>query len=138
MKYYELTYLISPDSLEEEVKDFQEKINSLIQTEEGILEQGVKPAKKKLGYQIKKKSEAFLGIQDFRLNPEKLGALEKKLKKEKKLLRYMILAKPRTREVLVRGKKVPRKPIRKPIKVKKEEKVELKDIEKKLEEILGE
>jgi len=132
MKYYELTYLISPDSLEEEVKDFQEKINSLIQTEEGILEQGVKPAKKKLGYQIKKKSEAFLGIQDFRLNPEKLGALEKKLKKEKKLLRYMILAKKLPRVI----SKIPTKPVLP--KAKKEEKVELKEIEKKLEEILGE
>ena len=36
MKFYELTYLISPDLSEEEIKVLQEKVTSLIQ-EEGVL-----------------------------------------------------------------------------------------------------
>jgi len=135
MNFYEITYLISPDLSEEELKNFQEKINSSIQEKGGILDRVSKPIKKKLGYPIKEKSVAFLKTLTFYLNPEKLENLEKKLKGEKPMLRYMILTKPRTKEVLVRSKKGLTKPIIKPkVKIK----VELKEIEKKLKEILEE
>ena len=38
MKFYELAYLISPNLLEQEVKNFLEKISSFIQKEGGVLE----------------------------------------------------------------------------------------------------
>jgi len=65
---------------------------------------------------------------------EKLGSLEKELKSEKKILRYLILARPKIKIAKVRKrptKVIPKIPV-------KEKKVELKEIEKKLEEILGE
>ena len=135
MRSYELTYLISPDLSEEELNVFQEKINSLIQGEDGILDQRVSTIKKKLGYLVRKKSMAFLGEVDFHLAPEKIENLEKKLKAEGQILRYMILTKeaPKIIEVPKKRLKVIKK-IEKP----KKEKVELKEIEKKLEEILGE
>jgi len=134
MKLYELTYLISPELPEEELKSLQERINSLIQKEKGVLS-GVKiPIKKKLAYPIKKQREAFLTDLSFYLEPDKLGSLEKELKSEKKILRYLILARPKSKIVKVR--KRPTKVISKiPA---KEKKVELKEIEKKLEEILRE
>jgi len=135
MNFYELTYLISPDLSEEEVKNFQEKINFSIQEKGGILDKTSKVIKRKLGYPIKEKSVAFLKTLSFYLNPEKLENLEKKLKGEKSMLRYMILTKPHTKEVLVRDKRGVTKPI---IKAKPKVKVELKEIEKKLEEILEE
>jgi len=134
MHFYELAYLISPELPEEELKSLQEKINSLIQKGAGVLNEIKLPIKKKLAYPIKKQREAFLINFNFYLEPEKLGSLEKELKSEKKILRYLILAKPKIKIAKVR--KRPTKVISKiPV---KEKKVGLKEIEKKLEEILGE
>lgn len=128
MRHYELTYLISPELSEEEIKSFQEKIISLIQEVGGSLSEVLEPARKKM---------AYLATLNFHLDPEKLGSLEKGLKSENQVLRYIILAKPRTKKVLVLSKKAPPSKLPKKI-VKPEAKVELKEIEKKLEEILGE
>ena len=134
MHFYELAYLISPELPEEELKSLQEKINSLIQKGAGVLNEIKLPIKKKLAYPIKKQREAFLINFNFYLEPEKLGSLEKELKSEKKILRYLILAKPKSKIAKVRKrptKIIPKIPV-------KEKKVELKEIEKKLEEILKE
>lgn len=133
MKNYELTYLISPDLSEEEIRGFQEKIISLIQGLGGELLGEVKiPVRKKMVY---------LATLDFYFDPEKLGSLEKGLKSENQVLRYIILTKPKHITRYVLGKKVLRQmadqKLPKKI-VKPEAKVELKEIEKKLEEILGE
>ena len=134
MKNYELTYLISPDIPEEELKSFQEKIDSFLQEGGGKSEGFKLPIKKRLAYPIKKKNETYGGILNFYLSPEKLESFEKKLAKEPKILRYLLLVKeaPKKMEIpRIRAKaKAP--------KLKKEKKVELKEIEKKLEEILGE
>jgi len=134
MHSYELTYLISPDLSEEELKIFPEKIDSFLE-EEGGKSEGLKlPIKKRLAYPIKKKNEGYWGTLNFYLSPEKLESFEKKLKKEPKILRYLLLRErlPKKFEILQIRPKV------KAPKVKKEKKVELKEIEKKLEEILGE
>ena len=134
MKLYELTYLISPEFSEEELKSLNEKINSLIQKGTGVLNEVKLPIKKKLAYPIKKQREAFLINLSFYFEPEKLGSLEKELKSEKKILRYLILARPKSKIAKVRkrpAKVIPKIPA-------KEKKVELKEIEKKLEEILRE
>ena len=134
MKLYELTYLISPELSESELKSLNEKINSLIQKEKGVLNEAKMPMKKKLAYLIKKQREAFLTDLSFYLEPDKLGSLEKELKSEKKILRYLILARPKSKIAKVRkrpAKVIPKIPA-------KEKKVELKEIEKKLEEILRE
>lgn len=129
MKSYQLTYLISPEVSEEELRNFQEKIISFIQKEGGVLNKINSPLKKFFAYPVKKKKEGFLSGVSFYLEPEKIENLEKKLKAEETLLRYLISAKKFPKVQL----SIPKK-LAKP-KVKK---VELKEIEKKLEEILGE
>ena len=137
MKSYELTYLISADLTEEEAKQFQDKVTSLIQAEGGILAAGSTILRKKLAYPIKKQTQAFLAILTFQLEPIKLIDLEKKLKLENQMLRYLILIKPPVKEMPARRKKVPEIVPKKPF-PPSEKKVELKEIEKKLEEILKE
>lgn len=147
MKLYELTLILTPDLSEEEEKLFQKKIQSFIQEEDGILTDSRNPLKRKLGYPIKNKEEAFLVTLNFNLAPEKLGNLEKKLRSENQILRYLILTKKRPKISPAEGKKLPVSPKILPsetykdkriVKPSKEKKVELKEIEKKLEEILGE
>ncbi len=132
MKFYELAYLLAPELSEKELSLVQEKINSFIQEMEGLLNETFPPVEKNLAYPIKKREKAFFSWLTFQLKPEKLKDLEEKLKGEEKILRYLILAKKLP-------KKAPSLPSFQKKKVVQEKpKVELKEIEKKLEEILGE
>jgi len=140
MKSYELNYLILPDLSEEELNAFQEKVSSWIREEKGVLAEVNKPGKKILAYPIKKMMQAYLGSISFQLNPDGISNIEKKLKGEGKIIRYLILVKKP-----VKIRKAPRKKSKKfisPITTKtempKKEKAELETIEQKLEEILKE
>lgn len=135
MKLYELTCLISPDISEEELKNFQEKIISLIQ-EVGILINSMLPKKRFLAYPIKKNNSAFFTTLNFQMKPEDLVNFEKKLKLEQAgLIRYLILAKVMPKAIQVRKKPyVVTRKIAEP----KKEKVKIEKIEQKLKEVLGE
>lgn len=138
MKYYELTYLITPDLAEEEARAFQNKVNSFI-ADEGVLEEGNVILRKKLAYPIKKKEQSYLAVATFNALPEKISSLEKKLKEEKEILRYILVIKEKQQSLKIRPHMAKRKPIvetKEPI--SQEKKVELKEIEKKLDEILNE
>lgn len=125
MKYYQLTYLISPELSEGEIKKIEQDILNLLKKEEGVFDKLDSPLKRSLFYPIKKFKEAFLGSCYFFLEPERLKNFEKKLKEKKEILRYLILS-----------EKLPKKiPTAK--KIVKPKKVEIKELDKKLEEILG-
>ncbi len=128
MKYYELACLISPNLSEQELNSFSEKINSLVQEQGAILDKILPEKKIVLGSPIKKNTSAFFKILTFNLNPEKLNDLGKKLKDNKEILRYSIISRQQ-----VKSEKL----VSKPIKIQASKgKVELKDIDKKLKEIL--
>lgn len=131
MKYYELTYLISPDLSEEEREDLSEKINSSLQEQEGILDKSSKIIKKKLGYPIKEKDSAFLKSISFYLKKENLPKIKKYLREKREILRFLLLAKSVP-------SKVAEKPSLKRKKIIPKKKVELKDIDEKLKQILKE
>jgi len=142
MKSYEITYLISAELSEEETRAFQNKIASLIKEEGGILDDIRMPFRKKLAYSIKKQTQVYLAFLNFKINPEVLISLEKKLKSETEILRYLILIKKPIKAVKERIRKTaiyqePTTFMEKKV-TEKEKKVELKEIEKKLEEILKE
>ena len=148
MRQYKLTYLIPANLDESDIKKLQERINSYIEKEEGILTKSFKLLKKRLGYPIKEMREAYLAVLDFTLDPQKIEHLKKELDKEKDILRYLISSRPKPllqkktiqqREMKLE-KETPKETPPGPEKAapKKEKKVELKEIDKKLEEILGE
>ncbi len=146
MKNYELTYNIDGLLEESEAKNLKEKISSFILESEGMIIKDLSVFKRvKLGYPIKKSSQAFFFALEFQLAPEKIIEVDKKLKAEKDILRYALFIKKPYKE----GKLPRRRPAKtitsKSISSKttlgaktSEPKVELKEIDKKLEEILNE
>jgi len=132
MRYYEISILISPDLSEKELDALKEKVFSFIQEEQGILVKNSDPVQKTLGYPIKKKQQAFFLTIDFQLNPESLEKIKNKLKKESEILRFLLLNKKtsRTKETETKRPRTFHQPAK--------TKVELKEIEEKLEEILTE
>lgn len=131
MKNYELTYLIKPDIAEEEIKSLIEKISAFIQ-EQGKLIKTSEANKRNLGYQIKDRAEALLVSLEFSFHPENLKSLEEMLKKENQVIRHIIVIKKKTKETAPRIKPV--EPLAE--KPQPDKKVELKEIDKKIEEIL--
>ena len=140
MKLYELTYLMPLDLPENEVKSLQEKINSFIADGQGALDKIEGITKKRLGGPIKNQTAAQMGTLNFYMGPEKMKDLEKKLKAENQIIRHMILhRKPRKAEAPRRIRRVAPATAEDSAKTtEKHKKVEIKEIEKKLEEILGE
>ncbi len=157
MKYYEVSYLISPEVLAEETTALASEILALIQKEGGLITKSGNPKPRTLSYQIKKQGAAFEVNVEFSLEPEKIAVIEDRIKKEPKVLRYLFVTKRAPiKEGDIKPRRVPKsmigklaesifvKPTETPIveeeKIPKrvDKKVELKDIEEKLEEILKE
>jgi small subunit ribosomal protein S6 len=155
MKTYELTYIISPEITSEEAEAKAKEIESIIQGKEGTILNKSNPTAKTLSYPIKKRASGFLGSLEFQLEPEKLLELEEIIAKDGNIARHMVIIKEplmakkerRTREAS-RTKSVPAFEAEKKTEVEQtktetpvreaKEKVELKDIEQKLDELLGE
>jgi ribosomal protein S6 len=136
MKNYELTYLISGKLAEEEAKEIHNKMGSLIQTLEGLLKDSSRLNKVKLAYPVEKEADAYLGTLIFEALPEKAPAIEKELKKDEAILRHLLLFKPPVKLSPRRIRKTP--PAARKAEETGQPKVELKKLEKKLEEILNE
>ena len=138
MKLYELSYLIAPDLQEDEMKMLQEKVNGFIIENQGTLDRIEDIVKRRLPSGIKRQTSAYLATVNFYLEPEKLSGLKEKVKSENKIINSLIF------------NKKPRKAIEAPTRIRpaiseppsraqeKAKKVGMKEIEKKLEEILGE
>lgn len=135
MKLYELNYIASSGLSEEELKNLSQRINGFIKEEAGEIKKAAEPSRKKLGYLIKKRGEGFLTVLNLSLPPERLKNLEKKLKAENQILRYLILTKKAKEEIVRPRRTSPGPAIKKEAKPKK---VELKEIDQKIEEILKE
>lgn len=151
VKLYEISFWLNPDLKEEEAQTaYLQKIKDSISEFSGevIKEQTVQ--KKKLAYPIKKAKQGYFGHMFFNLNPQNLKSLDKKLKLDDHILRYLIIIidnnylafmKRQEEEVKEKFQRIIQPSEghgqdRKRVKSEEKEKVEA-EIEKKLEEILG-
>ena len=153
MKTYELIYIVSPEITLDEAESKAREIESIIQNKEGTILKQSDPIAKTLSYPIKKHASGFCGVLEFQLEPEKLIEFKETLAKDGKIVRHMVIIKEAIKmrkERRTRTKPAPTFDIEQktetesikkeePVKIKVEkEKVELKDIEHELEELLGE
>jgi small subunit ribosomal protein S6 len=149
MKTYELTYIITPEITSEEAEAKAKELESKIQSSDGLILKQTSPIAKTLAYPIKKRASGFFGVIELQAEPEKLKEIRETVSKNDKISRYIIIEKeplkPR-KEKRRKAKTTVEKEIRTENIIEKQhptkatdakEKVELKDIEEKLEEILG-
>jgi len=143
MRFYELTYFISPKLDEKEARDFSEEISNFIREKGGMTAEIPNPQRRRLPYPIKKEVEAYFVNLNFYFEPENVGNFTKDLDAKGQIIRYAIFTKESPKKSEAQEKPVRTKKIEESVpdqtreKIKKE-KVELVDLEKKLEEILGE
>lgn len=93
MRNYELVFVLEPDLKEQEKKDFFQKLKKAIEDFKGKVEEVKEWGRRILAYPIKKKEAGDYFLWNFSLPEESLPELEKKLRLENVLLRYMIVRK---------------------------------------------
>jgi len=148
-KTYQLTYLLSPILEQKGIEEISQKIKKWIIEKGGSLseKENLSPGfKKNLAYPIKKYHQAFYLNFNFLLASKMVKQFNNQLNLEKDILRHFIITK----------QKIKSKPIQKtmnykivdrieplvdekssPVKKQKVEKVEIEELDKKLEEILN-
>ena len=126
-KNYELTYLISLKAEAAEREKVAADIRELLKTKGGEITKESSLSEVALGYLIKDEERAGLVALNFSFDDQGLTELKKDLDQETKLLRYILMEKAIAKA---------RRPVRSE-KFKGTQKVELEDIDKKIEEIFN-
>ncbi len=128
-KFYELAFLISPLLDQKQTEVLIQEIRELILQKGGKIETETPGAKRKLGYSISKFTEAILAGFDF-FSPDPIAPeIKKEVRSKKDILRHILFQKQK--KVFIQRKKSSSSRAK-----NKPKKVELKDLDKKLEEIL--
>lgn len=141
---YEIAYLIKPAMADEEARDFHQSIKNRTQELSGLIDHEGEVYKRKLSYPIKKMREAYVAHFRVMLLKEKTAELRASLEQES-ILRFLMV---QTQRVLPRAMpvgrtiKTPRTEMKQPQQpvVPKAPPIDenaIKEIDKKLEEILG-
>lgn len=145
--HYELLYLISNKFSEDEVKPIMEKVNSLITDNQGKITKGEELGKKRLAYPIKGFRFGYYNLVEFDMPGKNLINVDRALRMTSEILRQQIVIKAlRTEEQIAQDKKIAEKIAARNIKEEKaviekiketdKDKVDLKDLDEKLDKIL--
>jgi len=143
-----MLYIIRPDFTDEEHAKLAAEIENLVKNDGGTATATEMMGKKKLAYPIKKAVAGYYNLLSFDLEPSKLPALEQKLRLLTEILRFLLVIKKPVKEKpkVIRPRPVtieapaPRIFKKEPAKEKTKEKlqkVSIEELDKKLDEILG-
>jgi len=91
MRNYELMILLDPNLQEEEISALLKEVQQTIANNQGKIIKVNQWGKRTLSYDIKKFREAFYVIIDFELEPENIANIEKSIKFEEKIIRYLLV-----------------------------------------------
>ncbi len=122
--HYELTTIIDSNIPDNEHPEIIEKIKKLITKNKGKISSENNLGRKKLSYPIEKLLKGVFICLEFDIEPKTLKSIEKELKLNKNIIRYLIIKKPENA-----------KPIIAEDPKKKEKKVKEEKPEVKIEEI---
>lgn len=129
-RLYEISYLASADD-EQAAAGNTALITDVIEKKHGIIANQIQPLRKVLEYPINKEREAWLGYIRFVAKPENISEIKTNIKKNEKILRFALFRAGKAESI--------EKPKRKKVSVQTpEEKTSIAEIDKKLEEMLGE
>ena len=141
--HYELLYIVSNKYSEDELKPIIAKVNKLVEDNDGKITHQEEWGKKKFAYPIQHFNYGYYNLLEFESDGEKLKKINKELRIDSDILRFQIVAKKiKTEEEIKQAKRISEK-----IAVKSQEKeklekertkgkVNLKDLEEKLDKIL--
>mgnify|MGYP001558368077 CR=1 FL=1 len=127
---YEIGYILKADD-EKSAEDFSDSLKEAVVSNHGIVIAGNNPKMRHYAYPINKRRSGYFGWIKFLLNTELLGEIKKYLEKQEIISRFLLIKLARETLQEPRKERVPKKI------VPEEKKVDIEEIDKKLEEILG-
>ncbi|OGF51485.1 hypothetical protein A3I27_03855 [Candidatus Giovannonibacteria bacterium RIFCSPLOWO2_02_FULL_43_11b] len=127
-KLYEIAYVLKGETEEEAINNL-DNLKKYVEGNGGMNLEESKPFKRRLAYPLGKVREAFSGNIKFFLKPVAVKNLEEFLRRESSLLRFLLTVSKRQINKPSRPKKIRR--------VAEISNSDIKEIDKKLEEILG-
>ncbi len=136
MRYYDLTYLIAPGLDEHTANELAQECISSLQDKGAILGKSNTPVRTSLAYPISGKQSAYMAIVTFYLpDPEQVDTIKQEFKENENVLRYLLIQSEdgdseHNGDTETEGRETTDK------EEYPRERVELKDVEKKLDEIL--
>jgi len=83
--------LLDPNLQEEEISALIKEVQQTIANNQGKIIKVNQWGKRTLAYDIKNFREAFYVIIDFELEPENIANIEKSIKFEEKIIRYLLV-----------------------------------------------
>jgi len=146
LKQYELICILNSHLEEAELDVFRQGLEKNINQLGGQIIHFKEAEKKNLAYPINKQNQGIYLISHIKLAPEKISDFSKELKSNNQILRHIIsylesleeTEKPRPIKKLIRAKKFSFVPTKvKTSEGKKEDKLKLEEIDKKLDELVG-
>lgn len=93
MNQYEVLYVITPELDDEANQATQEKFAKIITDNGGEIEKTDVWGKRRLAYAIDYKTEGFYVLVNFSANPELPRELERNLRNDERIMRYMVTRK---------------------------------------------
>ena len=148
LRNYELLYIVPNQYTEEELKTIKEKIDSMLKKYGAVIGYEELMGKKKLAYPINKVAHGYYVVTEFELEDgQQMKNISEFLRLDKEILRAQIISKKKmTAEEQEKEKRQradkPEERVKLPIEEKPkakpstEKKVDMKNLDEKLEEIL--
>ncbi len=93
MNQYEVLYVITPELDDEANQSVQDKFAKIITDNGGEIEKTDVWGKRRLAYAIDYKTEGFYVLVNFNANPELPRELERNLRNDERVMRYMVTRK---------------------------------------------
>lgn len=93
MNQYEVLYVITPELDDEANQSVQDKFAKIITDNGGEIEKTDVWGKRRLAYAIDYKTEGFYVLVNFSANPELPRELERNLRNDERVMRYMVTRK---------------------------------------------
>ncbi len=93
MRRYETIFIVPADIADDELNGLAEKYEAIITTFKGIFVRRESWGKRKLAYEIRKHTRGFYTLLDFVATSDVVDELERNLKLDDKVLKYMTVKK---------------------------------------------
>jgi len=93
MNQYEVLYVITPELDDEANRAVMDKFADIITANGGEIEKTDVWGKRRLAYPIDYKTEGFYVLVSFNANPELPRELERNMRNDERLMRYMVTRK---------------------------------------------
>jgi small subunit ribosomal protein S6 len=89
MRRYETIFIVRPDATEDEITGIVEKVNSIIENDDGSFIRVDKWGLKKLAYLIKKESQGYYVYVDYAGVPSSVAEIERIFRIDDRILKYL-------------------------------------------------